>query len=163
MRITAVAVAAFAAGSVLSGAGAVWASHQFPDVRADNPFHADIAWMVDHDIADGYDDGTFKPTNPVSRQAMSAFMRRLSNRTVLRYETIDPPSAAAWQISVECELDERAVGGGGEVNGASVLMTDSRPLGGPTEAAGWTVAFQTDGLALTNPVSMTGYATCVPR
>jgi hypothetical protein len=41
----------------------VWASHQFGDVPTDHPFHADIDWMVDHGITNGYEDGTFRPTS----------------------------------------------------------------------------------------------------
>src|SRR5690606_32209543 len=67
------AVAGFAAGSVLAGAGGVWASHQFSDVPGSHQFHGDIDWLVDHDIAAGYDDGTFKPTAPVSRQAAARY------------------------------------------------------------------------------------------
>lgn len=44
-RRTAAVVAAFAAGSVLSGGGAVWASHQFSDVPNAHPFHTEIDWM----------------------------------------------------------------------------------------------------------------------
>ena len=49
----------------------------FPDVPDGHPFHDDIAWLVDGGIADGYDDGTFRPGAPVSRQAMAAFLYRL--------------------------------------------------------------------------------------
>lgn len=50
----------------------------FPDVSQDSQFCADITWMVNNDIANGYDDGHFGPTNATSRQAMSAFMHRFA-------------------------------------------------------------------------------------
>ena len=48
----------------------------FTDVPADHPFHESIYWLVQKYIADGYADGSFKPSAPVSRQAAAAFLRR---------------------------------------------------------------------------------------
>jgi hypothetical protein len=48
----------------------------FSDVPTTHAFYDEIEWMAAEDIAGGFDDGTFRPTAPVSRQAMSAFMVR---------------------------------------------------------------------------------------
>ncbi|MCC5954295.1 MAG: S-layer homology domain-containing protein, partial [Acidimicrobiia bacterium] len=48
----------------------------FTDVDADHPFAEPIAWLAEEGITTGYDDGTFRPTDPVSRQAMVAFLHR---------------------------------------------------------------------------------------
>lgn len=48
----------------------------FTDVPVDHPFYDAISWMDDKGIADGYPDGSFKPTAPVSRQAAAAFLQR---------------------------------------------------------------------------------------
>lgn len=48
----------------------------FSDVAVGSQFYLHVEWLVALEIADGYDDGTFKPTNPVSRQAMAAFLQR---------------------------------------------------------------------------------------
>lgn len=50
----------------------------FSDIPASHPFCHQIMWMVDAGLANGYLDGTFKPTNPISRQAMAAFLFRLA-------------------------------------------------------------------------------------
>ena len=50
----------------------------FSDVDASNQFFADIAWLVESGITTGYDDSTFGPMLPVTRQAMAAFLFRLS-------------------------------------------------------------------------------------
>jgi hypothetical protein len=63
--------------SLLSAGSAAWATHDFPDVPASNPFHDEISWMADTGITTGFPDGGFHPSEPVSRQAMSAFMQRL--------------------------------------------------------------------------------------
>jgi len=50
----------------------------FPDVSTSHPFFDEIEWMADEDITTGFNDGTFKPSANVTRQAMSAFMKRLA-------------------------------------------------------------------------------------
>jgi hypothetical protein len=50
--------------------------HQFSDVPADHRFHDEIGWAVEHGIVQGFDDGSFRPTDPVSRQAAAAFLFR---------------------------------------------------------------------------------------
>jgi hypothetical protein len=49
----------------------------FDDVPADHPFFDEIEWMAATHISNGYPDGTYRPSDPVTRQAMSAFMQRL--------------------------------------------------------------------------------------
>lgn len=53
----------------------------FPDVPLDHRFSEEIEWLVAEGIAGGYDDGLFRPTAPVSRQAMAAFLHRLDAAT----------------------------------------------------------------------------------
>lgn len=53
------------------------ATPTFSDVPTTHPFHREIEWFVAAGIAEGYDDGTFGPARPVSRQAMVAFLSRL--------------------------------------------------------------------------------------
>lgn len=72
------AMAAFlyrAAGSPL-GADPSCASAPFDDVAVGHPFCGEIAWMVDEGITAGYGDGTFRPADPISRQAIAAFLFR---------------------------------------------------------------------------------------
>ncbi len=49
----------------------------FADVPTDHSFCGEIEWMEATEIAGGYADGRFHPTDAVSRQAMAAFVRRL--------------------------------------------------------------------------------------
>lgn len=49
----------------------------FTDVPVGHPFCAEIAWAADAGITEGYPDGTFRPSRPVSRQAMAAFLYRM--------------------------------------------------------------------------------------
>jgi CSLREA domain-containing protein len=50
----------------------------FSDVGTSHPFFVQISWMAQSGVTEGYQDGTFKPGNPVTRQAMSAFMQRFA-------------------------------------------------------------------------------------
>lgn len=48
----------------------------FPDVPDDHPFALEVCWMAEQGITQGYDDGTFRPLDPVRRQSMAAFLHR---------------------------------------------------------------------------------------
>ena len=50
----------------------------FVDVWYDDQFAWHMQWLTQHDIATGYADGSFRPTAPVSRQAMAAFLHRFA-------------------------------------------------------------------------------------
>jgi secreted trypsin-like serine protease len=48
----------------------------FTDVSPSHPFFSEIEWMAAEEISSGYDDGTYRPAAPVTRQSMSAFLHR---------------------------------------------------------------------------------------
>jgi hypothetical protein len=52
------------------------ASDRYTDVHDGHPFHDEISWITEHGIAAGWDDGTFRPSRDVTRQAMVAFLYR---------------------------------------------------------------------------------------
>jgi DNA-binding beta-propeller fold protein YncE len=49
----------------------------FTDVGTSHPFRDEVEWMADAEVSTGYEDGTYRPAAPVTRQAMAAFMHRL--------------------------------------------------------------------------------------
>jgi subtilisin-like proprotein convertase family protein len=53
----------------------------FLDVAVDHPFCKEIRWMSDVAISNGFDDGTYQPSNAVTREAMSAFLARVAGAT----------------------------------------------------------------------------------
>jgi len=61
-------------GSPAPGAGAP----TFSDVGESHPFREAISWLAEVRIAEGFADETFRPGNPITRQAMAAFVRRYS-------------------------------------------------------------------------------------
>jgi hypothetical protein len=50
----------------------------FSDVSGDHPFFEDVCWLLHAGVASGFSDGTFRPSAPVTRQAMAAFLFRFS-------------------------------------------------------------------------------------
>jgi hypothetical protein len=58
--------------------GSTFGDPGFSDVSVTHTFAEEIAWMADAGITTGYSDGSFRPGEPVTRQAMSAFMQRLA-------------------------------------------------------------------------------------
>lgn len=71
-------VAAVTGVAVLAAAVGAVAADRFSDVSASHAFHDEIGWLADSGISGGFPDGTFRPSNPVSRQAMAAFMQRVA-------------------------------------------------------------------------------------
>jgi hypothetical protein len=56
----------------------------FTDVGPDHLFADAIRWLADEGITTGYDDGTFRPTAPISRQGIAAMFHRAAG---------EPPTA----------------------------------------------------------------------
>lgn len=55
------------------------ATAPFSDVRPGDAFHREVSWAHAAGITTGYPDGSFRPGAPVSREAMAAFLYRLTN------------------------------------------------------------------------------------
>ena len=62
----------------------------FSDVPTNHPFCPEIQWMKDNGISTGFDDGTYRPSIAVTREAMSAFMSRLTGVASLPACTVAP-------------------------------------------------------------------------
>jgi hypothetical protein len=63
----------------------------FTDVGATTPFRAEIEWLAAEGVSTGFDDGTYRPGEPVTRGAMSAFMYRAAGEP-----TFAPPTSASF-------------------------------------------------------------------
>ncbi|OWY59980.1 hypothetical protein B7486_71660 [cyanobacterium TDX16] len=68
---------------VAGAPGPAGAPPYFTDVPNGHPFFADVQWMYQEGVTTGFDDGTFRPGDPVSRQAMAAFLERMADEVVL--------------------------------------------------------------------------------
>jgi hypothetical protein len=141
--------------------GTAMASHQFPDVPDNSQFHDDIDWLVDHGIATGFQsDGTFRPGQAVSRQAMAAFMSRLNDAYVVRESTTDPGAGSTHTHTTVCEPGERAMAGGGRNNFGNSFITETRPN---AIGDGWTVVWETEANAAQDPTELRVWVLCGPE
>ena len=53
----------------------------FKDVPEQNMFYREIVWLHDSKITTGWGDGTFRPHESISREAMAAFLYRYAHRS----------------------------------------------------------------------------------
>lgn len=79
----------------------VLASHQFSDVPASNPFHADIDALVDSGVTAGCGGGKYCPKAEVTREQMAAFLNRLGalapgKTPVVNAATVDGIDSSAF-------------------------------------------------------------------
>jgi len=97
-----------------------WSSNRyqlFDDVGPTHVFWDEIHWGVDNDIVDGYSDGTFRPTAPVSRQAMVAFLYRISNSPLGPFPATgftDVPANSPFRIPIEWAVSQGITNGYGD-------------------------------------------------
>jgi hypothetical protein len=54
----------------------------FTDVTPSTPFYKEITWLASTEITGGFSDGTFRPAQPVNRDAMAAFLYRFNERNL---------------------------------------------------------------------------------
>lgn len=85
------AVASGSAKITITAPGAQTPVAPFKDVNTDTKFQQQILWAYNNKITEGYDDGTFRPYEPINRDAMAAFLYRLAGEP--RYT---PPSTSPF-------------------------------------------------------------------
>ncbi|MCC5950917.1 MAG: S-layer homology domain-containing protein [Acidimicrobiia bacterium] len=144
-----------------AGAAMVARSGGFSDVPPGHPFAAEINWMAANDIAGGFPDGSFRPTDPVSRQAFAAFLARYagSGRWVANGLLGEVKSGTILEASAVCPSGTMPVAGGAGASSHVVLNTNAPLLTGPTR--GWRAEWRTPaGTATTANVQVWAY--CVP-
>lgn len=76
------AAAVLAVTVLVGGTAIAQTSQRFSDVSADHPHAAAIAWAADVGLTVGYDDGTFKPDQPLPRWAAVVFMDRFYDKVL---------------------------------------------------------------------------------
>jgi S-layer homology domain len=119
--VVALAVVAF----VAAASGAAYSSHVFPDVSTGSPFHTQVANIAAAGIATGFPDGTYRPTDPVNRQQMAAFINRGGGRVAFNSNpTLTPAPVIDEGVGV-AGVSITAGATGAEANGGFVLVTGS--------------------------------------
>lgn len=80
----------------------------FSDVPPGTQFYKEMTWMNAQGIANGFDDGTYRPLSPVNRDAMAAFMNRYSGGycNIAVAEDFPKPTAAPFaDVSVTLQFN----------------------------------------------------------
>ena len=62
----------------------------FRDVTPTSQFYKEITWMRARGLSTGWPDGTFRPTAPIARDAMAAFLYRLAGSPRYTPRTVSP-------------------------------------------------------------------------
>lgn len=68
----------------------VYKNSGFPDVKDDAYYCKSVAWATDAGILDGFPDGTFRPTENVTREQMAHIMRLYLTHKGIDVSEIDP-------------------------------------------------------------------------
>jgi hypothetical protein len=87
----------------------------FPDVPGNHPFCLDIEWLVNEGVTGGFTDGTFKPTFPVTRGSMAAFLYRYAGEPAFTPPAVatfpDVPTSHVFFKEIEWLVSEGITGG----------------------------------------------------
>lgn len=75
---------------------------RFGDVSTTHQFFTEIMWLVQEGITTGYPDSTFRPEDPVTREAMAAFLHRFAGRPAPAWDEtfVDVPGSAAFHHEI---------------------------------------------------------------
>lgn len=139
--------------------GAVAVADSFSDVPGSSPFIDDVDWLTDHDIASGFPDGTFRPTEPINRQQASRWLRNYNSGFHIVTATIDPGPSDQFEATVDCPAGERALmGAGGVAGGLDLTLADSYP----NETFQWLVRYDAPGNATVDPTQIQAIVLCGP-
>lgn len=83
-------VAHATSGEPSTATHALTASSTFSDVPPGTPFSTEITWLADRGVSTGWSDGTFRPYQAVTRDAMAAFMYRLAGSPSFPVPAVSP-------------------------------------------------------------------------
>lgn len=61
------------------------AASPFTDISAGDQFYREVSWLAHNKISTGWADGTFRPVQPVNRDAMAAFIYRFEERGLYQH------------------------------------------------------------------------------
>ena len=91
-------------GSSVGRIGTVPGPLSFIDVPPGHPFETEIGWLASTGITTGYPDGTFRPSNPVTRQAMASFLYKYEGQpatTLTEPFFADVPDTHAFYAAIK--------------------------------------------------------------
>jgi|GEM_PF-6275685 len=134
---------------------------EFKDITPDNPRGVSVTYLSEQKIVKGYDDGTFKPANPINRAEFTKILMKSAYPKESFSESGCFPDAAAgtWYAGYVCAAKKKGIIGGypdntfkpeSTINAAEmlkILLTTLKPASIPAEKPGepwfrryWTAA-----------------------
>jgi hypothetical protein len=149
-------VVAIVLGPSLGVLGSAWAQQTFPDVPPNHTFFEEIEWGAAHGIINGFNNGTFRPNDPVTRGASAAFLSHYNDAIHTVTSTTDPGENNTFFHSTPCPAGERAIGGAGQTSATNLFITDI------TMSNTYGVRWESDNNSAVNPSSLRVTAVCAP-
>jgi hypothetical protein len=105
-------IAASALVAVVISGGVAAATGTFSDVGTGHPFVDEIEAIAEAGITTGFNDGTYRPGDPVSRGAMAAFMGRGFGRAAYAVDSTNNPADNTNTTGAEVQIRAGATGVG---------------------------------------------------
>lgn len=122
-----VALAGAVVIAVLAGALGAMAGLEdgpFPDVPEDHPFGEEISNLANAGITGGFSDGSFRPNQAVTRQAMAAFLNRgLSRGTYIEWEASSATEITADNVAIALPSLRIETGATGQDTSGVIVVT----------------------------------------
>jgi hypothetical protein len=140
------------AGQALAG------GQSFSDVPPSHQFYDDIEFMAQTGIAGGFEDGTYRPGQAVTRQAMAAFIHRANDYESVSSANLHTQEAFAEE-QVTCPDGTEVVSGFGHTSASTDMFLTSTEVSADGKTL--TVRFETDDDQELN-FSATAQAICGP-
>jgi hypothetical protein len=97
--------------------GGSYPDPEFADVPPTHPFADEIAWLVEAGIAEGFGNGTFRPAQNVTRQAMAAYLHRFTGDVPGPFpdpDFDDVPASSPFADDIAWLVDEGVTTGFGD-------------------------------------------------
>ena len=151
-------VALVGAGGAFGGNAA--ANHTSSDVPNGSFFHESVGWLIQNGIAQGFNDGTFRTGDNITRgQASFWFGNYNSSFEVVTQDATQAGSDTFKIVAAQCPAGKRAVAGGGSANAVDLMLTESWPATQTEWRVGWETV---DNSPIPNGVQFSVYALCMP-
>lgn len=127
------------------------AKSPFADVPTNHPFYKEISWLADSGVSTGWTTGNrreFRPSSPITRDAMAAFLKRLLADALPA--TTTPPTSPFTDVATDnmfyadiSWLSQKGISTGWPAPGG---MKEFRPYENITRDAMAAFLYRTDGL-----------------
>jgi hypothetical protein len=129
--VGALAALALPAVSLAGGPG------PFTDVPIDHTFVNEISEVANAGVARGYDDGSYRPGNPVTRQAMAAFLSRAGSSSFMIDAAVQDPDIDSVSITQTLRTQAVSIPGTNDttqyVQAQGYVLLDAAGTGCPCE------------------------------